>query len=484
MTTFSTLSTALSSMVAQRAALDVAGQNVANANTVGYTRQRADISSVSTVANASRFSSGLTVGQGVKVDNVLRLGDIFADTRVRTTTSSAAFLATRAEAFARLESTIDEPSDSGVAAQLADFWAAWQDVANNPGEPAPGRVLLEAGRAATTAIAAGYTAVDTQWSDARTQTEAYVAQTNTTAQSVAELNETIRSVLVSNGNANELIDKRDALATELAELVGGSVRQQSDGTVTVNVGGNPIVSGSKSYGIHLAGSTTMSGAQTDPPRIVWDRTTAGTVTLDGGVLAGMVSVLAPAELTSSGTNPYASTGNGGLLAEAAASYNRLAHDLASSVNGIHTTGRTTAGAAGGEFFALPGNQPAALGIQVQLTDPAQIAAAADGMGGLDGTVADQMSKLGTSATGPDATWAGFVVDLGVRTKSATLSATVSEQARATASSLQLSGASVDIDEETVNMLAYQRAYQGAARVLTAVDEMLDTLINRTGRVGL
>ena len=100
------------------------------------------------------------------------------------------------------------------------------------------------------------------------------------------------------------------------------------------------------------------------------------------------------------------------------------------------------------------------------------------------SIADAISQLQHASDGPDAVWSAFVVDLGVRTQSATLSANVSEKARATAQSLQMSGAGVDIDEETVNMLSYQRAYQGAARVLTAVDEMLDTLINRTGRVGL
>ena len=64
MTSFSTLSTALSALTTQRAALDVAGQNVANVNTVGYTRQRAETASVSAIASASRFSSGLPVGQG------------------------------------------------------------------------------------------------------------------------------------------------------------------------------------------------------------------------------------------------------------------------------------------------------------------------------------------------------------------------------------------------------------------------------------
>ena len=89
----------------------------------------------------------------------------------------------------------------------------------------------------------------------------------------------------------------------------------------------------------------------------------------------------------------------------------------------------------------------------------------------------------TPPGGPDATWRNFVVDLGVTTQAATRRAEVSETSRAVAENLQRSNASVDIDEEMTNMLSYQRAYEGAARVLTAVDEMLDTLINRTGLVG-
>ena len=71
----------------------------------------------------------------------------------------------------------------------------------------------------------------------------------------------------------------------------------------------------------------------------------------------------------------------------------------------------------------------------------------------------------------------------MRTRAAEQRATVLEASRASAENLQLSATSVDLDEESVNMLAYQRAYEGAARVLTALDEMLDTLINRTGVVG-
>ena len=98
-------------------------------------------------------------------------------------------------------------------------------------------------------------------------------------------------------------------------------------------------------------------------------------------------------------------------------------------------------------------------------------------------MADAISQLSSAAGGPDELWRDFVVDLGVRTLSAERRASVTEASRRTAENLQLSQASVDLDEEAVNMLAYQRAYEGAARVMTAIDEMLDVLINRTGVVG-
>ena len=71
----------------------------------------------------------------------------------------------------------------------------------------------------------------------------------------------------------------------------------------------------------------------------------------------------------------------------------------------------------------------------------------------------------------------------MQSRSATQSAAITEATRSNAEGLQMSNASVDVDEEAVNMLTYQRAYEGAARVLTAIDAMLDTLINRTGLVG-
>jgi flagellar hook-associated protein 1 FlgK len=187
----------------------------------------------------------------------------------------------------------------------------------------------------------------------------------------------------------------------------------------------------------------------------------------------VLSVLAPPD----------STGTGGLLTEAAASYNTVATALATTVNAVHSTGVDVAGNPTGDFFALDASQPAALGLSVKVTSVDQIAAATPGSGAMDGSLADTISQLHLASGGADTTWNTFVAKLGVASKSATTRSTVAESARSSAEGLQMAQTSVNTDEESVNMLGYQRAYEGAARVLTAVDEMLDTLINRTGTVG-
>ncbi|WNB85254.1 flagellar basal body rod C-terminal domain-containing protein [Cellulomonas sp. ATA003] len=164
----------------------------------------------------------------------------------------------------------------------------------------------------------------------------------------------------------------------------------------------------------------------------------------------------------------------------------MAKSLVTAVNAIHGGAVTPGGAPGGDFFVpvpTDGTSWSAASLAVAVRDTSAIAVADPARGPRDGSVADALAQLGTAAKSPNAEWSSFVVDLGVDSRSATQRATVAEATRSTAERIQLAGASVDIDEESVNMLAYQRAYEGAARVLTAIDEMLDTLINRTGVVG-
>lgn len=476
MSSFAGLSTALSSLIAQRQALEVAGQNVANANTKGYTRQRVDMQSVQALAAPSMFSAQLGAGNGVKVVGIERLGDIYLDARLHSETATASYTARRADALARLETTVTEPKDTGFAATLQTFWAGWQDVANHPEDAAARKVLVGAAQSVVMQIADGYRAVETQWVQARTEADTLATEVNTIAEGVAHLNERIRSILVSGGSANELMDERDRLVTQLSGLVGAQARHRDDGTLDVMVGGNALVRGVTVHPVEVRGSHTMAGGIAYPPagdqaHLVWAETGTA-VGLQGGRLAGTLEALAPAD----------ADGQGGILAGAAVQWNRIAEALRDTVNAVHAGAVRTDGTEGGDFFRTADGMPAALGLSV-LVSAEEVAAAAPGAGPYDGSMADAIARLADATDGPDALWRDFVVDLGVRTRSAQQRATVTEASRATAESLQLAQASVDLDEETITMLAYQRAYEGAARVLTVIDEMLDVLINRTGIVG-
>ncbi|MGN6408549.1 MAG: flagellar basal body rod C-terminal domain-containing protein, partial [Curtobacterium sp.] len=134
------------------------------------------------------------------------------------------------------------------------------------------------------------------------------------------------------------------------------------------------------------------------------------------------------------------------------------------------------------FFAVATGVPAAQGLSVVPTDASGLATR-NAAGELDDSFADALARLGAASDGPDAAWATFVTGVGSASRSTASESTLTGLALTSARTQQQSGAGVDLDEENVNLLSYQHAYQGAARVLTAVDEMLDTIINRTGIVG-
>ncbi|MFI2753193.1 flagellar hook-associated protein FlgK [Cellulomonas sp. P22] len=476
MSTFSGLGTALSSLIAQRQGLEVSGQNIANANTVGYTRQRAAMSALPAATVPSMFSTNNGVGNGVHVTSIQRLSDAFLDARVNTESGAAAYLAARATSYANLEKTIGEPATTGLANQLGAMWSAWQDVANTPSKESSRAVLLETSQQVADRLATLYTSADTQWTQTRTTAVALVDQINTAAKNVADLNERILAITNSGAAANELMDARDQQITQLATLAGATTRARDNGQIDVFVGGNAIVDGASSKELAVSGAATFGQATAGGTvSVVWAGTSpAVNAGLDSGRVAGLLSVLAP---------PGTPAGSGGALTEAAATYDAVATQIATRVNALHGSATTVGGAPGGDFFTIDPTKPAALGLKVAITNPADVAVADPAKGALDGSVADAIARLGTATDGPDASWSSAVVQLGVRTASLGSRAAVAEASRSAAASQQLSQASVDTDEETVNMLAYQRAYEGAARVMTAIDEMLDTLINRTGVVG-
>ena len=474
MSTFGGLGIAYSGLQAARAALDVTGQNITNSGTAGYTRQNLTTMAASAPASATLFTvPSASGGQGVTITGVGRIGDLFLDGAVRNAAAQSGYTGVQSSALTSLEQSFNEPGDNGISAQLHTFWASWQDLANRPGDPATGSVVLQNAGVLASTIATGYKAADSAWTNARSQVNGLAAELNSTADQVAALNRTIRSTVAAGGNANDLIDQRAQLTATIAQIAGGKVVGQADGTVDVTVGGNLLVTGTDANHVQVTGATTMVGVAASPVQLEWTQRPGQSVGLDSGELAGTLALVAPAN----------GTGTGGPLAETAASYNQLATSLATQVNTIHNAAATTDGRTGLDFFALAAGGPAALNLSVVPTSAADIAVAKPGAGALDGSAADALSQIGTAAGSPDSIWLNVVTTIGAQAKAAIQQSTLADGALKTATSNQASVESVDLDEENMNMLSEQKSYQAAARVMTAVDDMLDTLINKTGLVG-
>ena len=150
MSDFAGLRIALSSLHAQRRALEVTGQNVANLNTEGYSRQRVTMTAESGPITPAIFSKFTGTGLGVRAGAVERLRDQFMEMRGYQEHAVESGLRGSQGILARVERSFNEPSDTGLSALMSDFFAGWDDVANSPTDLAARTQLVE--RAQTLAI--------------------------------------------------------------------------------------------------------------------------------------------------------------------------------------------------------------------------------------------------------------------------------------------------------------------------------------------
>lgn len=243
MSDFFGLQVGLSALYASRKAMEVSASNIANANVDGYSRQRVTVSSAGAPLTAAVHARSESSLSGVKVDKVIRTRDEFLQTRANSEYANQSFLERQQSLLSRIELTFSEPSDTGIQSQLADFWASFEDLSNNPGSQATRSQLIERGRTVVTSINQASGELGELWRTSVQQLETIVKGVNATAERVAELNGSIKRATASGLSPNELLDQRDNLALELARMVGGEVRGDELGTIGVYVGGTAIVRG-------------------------------------------------------------------------------------------------------------------------------------------------------------------------------------------------------------------------------------------------
>ena len=468
MSSFVGLNTALSGLMAQRRAMEVAAQNIANQNTEGYTRQRTEMASVGGNTVPAIHSTWQGAGAGVTVTGQTRIRDAFLEGRSHVEGGRHAELEGADAVLASIEQAFGEPGTTGLQTQLAKMWSAFGQVEDNPDSLAVRATLIQQANGVTDVFHDMDRAL-TSASDAYSQKiDVLAAEVNSTSAGVAEFNGAIKSATMAGLPANELMDKRDVLVSKLATLVGATAQPVANGVVNVSFGTPPAVS-------LVTGSTAESvGVTRDAGNVITGLNVnlGANVNLTGGTARGLIDGVR----------------TGGVIDSYRTQLDGLANQLANEVNAVHTAGYTIVNppAAGADLFGSSNGFITAASLIVNITDPKGIAASSinDGTGpNYDGANAGKLQAVGLGPLSPDATYRQLVGGLGVSAQSSSRSLDVQTSTLALINASREAQSGVSTDEEMTQLLSYQRAYEAAARVMTTVDSALDTLINRTGLVG-
>ncbi|MEV6923102.1 flagellar hook-associated protein FlgK [Dactylosporangium sp. NPDC051485] len=470
MSTFSSLNSALSALYAQRRALDLTGQNIANANTVGYSRQRVELSPAEAISTPARWSTSRGVGDGVRVTDTTRLHNEFTAARTRTEHGTNEYLQAQSTVFATVEQTLGEPSDTGLQAQLSDYWNAWSDVANRPGDVSARTQLLSRGSTVAATLQTNRQNLDAFFGATREQLDADVNVVNQTASGVADLNARIALAKAGGMPTNELADRRDQLVLQLSELTGATGRLKTDGTVDVALGGNLLVQGSFARPIEAVGSTTVDGRAVNPVRVQFadndnNPNNNQPAEISSGKIASRLEAL---------TQTIPAT---------VAGLDRVAGLLIQTVNTQHAQGwditttppsTTPTPQPGGAFFSGTN----AKDIAVAISDPTKIAASSTASTPYQGDNANAMADVvAKDPQGAGTQYRNFVVDVGIQAQTVNRRADAQQVISDDVTADEQAESGVSLDEEMTNMLMFQRAYEAAAKVISTVDSTLDTLIN-------
>jgi flagellar hook-associated protein 1 len=464
--TFFGLNVALSGIMAQQRALNTVSHNITNAGTPGYSRQRVELAAspahpfpgVNTAVGAGQ------IGTGVLALQHSRVRDQFADITVRAQAALVGEWGTRASGLRTLDSIIDEPGETGITSLLSRYWSAWQGLSIQPDSAAS----REGVRAAGVGLAQGLNDLNGRLEQARTEADTriglQVGRVNDLAGQLNEINKKIAVVVATGQAPNDLRDLRDLLIDELSGYAGITISSTGLDKLSIAVGTQLLVDGSSdtvnSLAIDGAGAATVGGVG---------------VTMGSGSLRGLVDL-----------RDSVIGGPAGYIAQ----LDTLAASVIASVNAAHAAGFGLDGSTGNVFFTGTGAGNFAVSSAVMTSVDA--IAASGSAGGLpsdaDNAVAVAqlqfvVQTIGMSTTTIDGFYQQFVAKLGVDADRAYRMEQVQRGVLDAALARRDSVSGVNLDEEAADMVRFTKSYNAAARMVTAVDEMLETIINRMGIVG-
>lgn len=517
--TFGGLTIAKSGLFASQRSLDTIGHNISNANTRGYTRQRLE-QSASTPLNIPGGQGQL--GIGVEMKQITQIRDQMLDIQFRAQSTDLGMWEERYNSLSNVEAVFNEPKDNGIRKVMDTFYTSFHDLSKDPANPTARAVAVQNAVSLSQTFNSMNEQFEKMVSDLDSEVTATVREINTFAMQISMMNKEIYSAETSGASANDLRDKRNLLIDDLSKLIDIQVVNVTDpdgksAKMNILVQGTALISHDQTNEINLINGQehplTKDGKNVVPPtdelynikvhNLAWSTGAPVDQSALRGTLGGQLAQRDNFEGDIKGVPYYIRM------------INKFAGEFANAFNAVHEGGVDLNGAAGEKLFAVNGDTTIdttttpinAKNIKINqnlIREPGKLAA------GLSSDVDDNKNVLRMielretslslnikydaaykggittelSSGKPDDIMKSLIGVVGVDTQQAgrvyNNQITITESVN----NFRMSVSGVSLDEEMSNMVKYQHAYNASARMITTVDEMIDVIINRMGRVGL
>lgn len=527
-----------SAIFASQAALNVAGHNIANVNTPGYTRQEVILETATPIVPLA----GGYIGIGVAVSAIERRYDRFVESQLLGQEKSFGKSTAMDQVFAQVEQVFNDFGGAGLSRNLQAFFDAWGSLSANPEDAAQRSVLLSRADALAGAVKTMDRSLAATVEGINDDIDAAVGRINGIAGDIALLNgRIVEAEAGGTASANDLRDARDKLAAELSGLAGVDTLEDARGSLAVYLGMRSLVDGESAVPLTAApdasGNLQLSLSGQDLASGSVDGRLGGLLasrdTIESGLLSGLRRLAAVLTketnlLHRAGYGLDGSTGNdffaplslattdssaGGSVSSAAVTdlsaltlseyavsigaggaYTVTSSDTGATVaSGTYASGApidfegiriVLAGTvAAGDSFTVSPLTGAAANMGVSVTDPRKVAAAS-AAGALPGDNANALRIAGLADAAVaslgsvtfSSYYGGLVTEAGSLARDASDLKAFDENLRAEIRNRRESASGVSIDEEAANIIAFQRAFEAGARMIRITDELLQTVL--------
>ncbi|HWF38103.1 MAG TPA: flagellar hook-associated protein FlgK [Candidatus Acidoferrales bacterium] len=450
----SSLNIAVQAMEADQAALSTTANNIANANTPGYSRQTVDLAEVAPVDYG-----GLVVGDGVQVQKVVSQQSSLLQTQFDQETQQQGKYNAFLGSMQQVQTLFNETSGTGLQSSITSFFNSIQQLSTNPSSTSLRAGMLTAAQNLAQNFQSTASSLVSIQRSADLSVSQSVSQINSLTSQIAQLNGEVSQATSTGQNPGTFIDQRDQLINQLSGLVDVSEINAGNNSLTLTTtGGANLVVGNQSFNL-TSKADPATGFQH-----VYSQGADITSSITGGSLGGTIQARDSA------------------IPSVLSSLDSLAANVENSLNSVNQAGTDLNGNQGGNLFVPPpaNGQSAASQMTVAITDPAKIAASLDGSTGdnsnLTAMLNVQNQAIVQGQTPLDA-YSTLIFNIGNQVSTAQSEAQSSQALTQQIQNQIGSISGVSINEEAANLIQFQQAYQAAAQVASVINSLTATAIN-------